>query len=235
MKTSLTIPLAIIAGGIIVAIAVYASVPKAPVENADISLVRPVSASDHILGNPTAPVVIIEYSDFDCTFCKGFHDTLHQVIANAGTDGEVAWVFRHLPLSEIHPNARAHARASECAADASGNDAFWRFSNALFANQPADPSRYGELASLAGISGDAFATCYSSISPAIDARITSDRQNALDIGATGTPYSVILVNGKPETVMDGAYPYDAVKALVDEALSFYVLSVSDSSSNSSSR
>lgn len=219
MKTSITIPLAIIAGGIIVAIAVYASVPKAPVKNeGDPSLVRPVSASDHILGNPAASVVIIEYSDFDCTFCKGFHDTLHQVIANAGADGEVAWVFRHLPLSEIHPNARAHARAAECAALASGNDAFWRFSDALFANQPADPSRYGELASLAGISGDAFATCYSSISSAIDARITSDRQNALDIGATGTPYSVILVNGKPEAVMDGAYPYDAVKTLIDESL-----------------
>lgn len=223
MKSSFTVPLAIIAGGIIVAIAVYVSMPKAPVKGAgDPSLVRPVSASDHILGNPAAPVVIVEYSDFDCDFCKGFHDTLHQIVANAGTNGKVAWVFRHFPLSEIHPNAFSHARASECAATTSGNDAFWKFGNALFASQPADPSRYGELASSAGISGNAFASCYSTASTTLDARITADRQNALDVGATGTPYSIILVNGSAGwrmfEVMNGAYSYDAVKQLVDEAL-----------------
>ena len=219
MKTSLTIPLAIIAGGIIVAIAVYVSMPKNPETSAgNPALVRPVSASDHILGNPSAPVVIIEYSDFDCTYCKGFHNTLHQVIANAGASGNVTWVFRHFPLSEIHPNARAHARASECVSATSGNDAFWKFTNALFANQPVDTSKYGEIASSAGISGDAFATCFSNVPSDIEERITADRQNALDIGATGTPYSVILVNGKSPVVMNGAYPYDAVKALIDEAL-----------------
>ena len=219
MKTSLTIPLAIIAGGIIVAVAVYVSMPKNPETNAgNPALVRPVSASDHILGNPAAPVMIIEYSDFDCDFCKGFHDTLNQIIANAGVNGKVAWVFRHLSLSEIHPNALAHARAAECVAATSGNDAFWKFSNALFAAQPADPSSYGTLASSIGLSGNAFATCYSTASSTLDARITADRQNALDIGADGTPYSIILVNGKPFEVMNGAYSYDAVKQLVDQAI-----------------
>lgn len=218
MKSSLAIPLAILAGGIIVAVAVYASQPKAPSKSiGDTASVRPVSASDHILGNPAAPVVIIEYSDFDCDFCKGFHDTLRQIVANEGASGKVAWVFRHFPLSEIHPNARAHARAAECAASTSGDEAFWKFSNALFAAQPADPSRYGELASSIGISGDGFASCYSSASTALDARITADRQNALEIGATGTPYSIILVNGKPFEVMNGAYSYDAVKQLVGQA------------------
>ena len=215
MKSSLTIPLAIIAGGIIVAIAVYVSIPKAPAASGgDQALVRSVSAADHILGNPAAPVVIVEYSDFDCNFCKGFHDTLHQIIANEGANGSVAWVYRHFPLSEIHPNARA----AECVAATSGNDAFWKFTNALFAAQPADPSRYGELASSVGISGDAFASCYSSASITIEARITADRRNALDVGATGTPYSIILVNGKPYEVMNGAYSYDAVKQLINQAL-----------------
>src|SRR3989338_7120472 len=131
MKTSLTIPLAIIAGGIIVAVAVYVSMPKNPETNAgNPALVRPVSASDHILGNPSAPVMIIEYSDFDCTYCKGFHDTLHQIIANAGVNGRVAWVFRHFPLSEIHPNALPHAKAAECAGEVAGEDGFWKFANA---------------------------------------------------------------------------------------------------------
>lgn len=217
MKTSLTVPLAIVAGGIIVAVAVYVSMPKSPVTSAgNPALVRPVGMNDHILGNPAADVMIIEYSDFDCTYCKGFHDTLHQIIA--GAKGKVAWVFREFPLSEIHPNARAHARAAECVAATSGNGAFWKFSNALFANQPVDPSNYGTLASSAGISGDAFATCYSTASSTLDARIVADRQNALDIGATGTPFSIILTNGKTPVVMDGAYSYDAVKQLVDQAL-----------------
>ncbi len=219
MKMSLTIPFSIIVGGVIVAIAVYVSMPKAPSKSAgNSSFVRPVSASDHILGNPAANVMIVEYSDFDCTYCKDFHDTLHQIIANAGADGNVAWVFRHFPLSEIHPNVLSHARAAECIADTSGNDAFWKFSNALFANQPVDTSAYGRIASSAGISGDAFAACFSNVSPIIDARIAADRQNALDMGAQGTPYSLIIVAGKLPVVMDGAYPYDAVKQLVDEAL-----------------
>ena len=112
----------------------------------------------------------------------------------------------------------AHARAAECVAATSGNDAFWKFTNALFAAQPADPSRYGELASSVGISGDAFASCYSSASITIEARITADRRNALDVGATGTPYSIILVNDKPYEVMNGAYSYDAVKQLINQAL-----------------
>ncbi len=211
--------MAIIIGGIIVAVALYISIPKSPTMSAgNPSLVRPVSSADHILGNPTAPIMIIEYSDFDCEYCKDFHNTLHQIIADAGTNGKVAWVFRHFPLSEIHPNAFSHARATECVAATSGNDAFWDFSNALFANQPVDPSRYGEIASSIGISGDAFATCYSTASTTLDARITVDRQNALDIGAAGTPYSIILINGKPFEVMGGAYSYDAVKQLIDQAL-----------------
>lgn len=219
MSKSLTIPIAIIAGGIIVAVAVYVSMPKAPPSAGNPSLVRLVSASDHILGNPAAKVMIVEYADFDCEFCKDFHETLHQIIANEGAGGEVAWVYREFPLIEIHSNALSHARAAECAAQAGGNDAFWKFSNALFANQPADPSRYGELASSIGLMGDAFASCYAGASVTLDTRILADRQNALDMLAQGTPYSIILVAGKPPVEMAGGYSYDAVKELVDQALS----------------
>jgi len=219
MKSFLTVPTAIVLGGVIVAAAVYVSMPKTPSSGAgNPALVRPVSASDHILGNPAAPVMIVEYSDFDCEYCKDFHNTLHQIIANAGANGKVAWVFRQFPLSEIHPNAFSHARAAECVATVEGNDVFWKFSNALFANQPIDPSRYGELASSIGISGAAFAACFANASSTLDARIMADRQNALDVGAQGTPYSLILVAGKPPVVMEGAYSYDAVKQLIDQAL-----------------
>lgn len=223
MRSPYTIPLAIVAGGVIVASAIYFSMPKREVPGpGDPALVRPVGASDHILGNPAAKAVIVEYSDFDCDYCKEFHETMHQIIANEGAGGEVAWVYREFPLIEIHPNALSHARAAECVAQVAGNDAFWKFADELFANQPVDPSRYGTLAKQVGVTGDAFATCYSTASATQDARILSDRQNALEMGADGTPYSLILVAGsasrRTPVVMAGGYPYDAVKELIDQAL-----------------
>lgn len=227
MKSSYTIPTAIVIGGIIIAVAVYVSQPPqtpAATSATDAALVRPVSPSDHIFGNPAAPVVIIEYCDFDSEFCKAFDTTLHQIIANEGANGQVAWVFREFPLVEIHPNALALAEAAECAASvggsdaASSNNAFWEFDSALFANQPVDPSQLGDIASSVGISGSAFASCYANASSTLDARILADRQNALDMGATGTPFSILLTNGQNPVVMEGAYPYDAVKQLIDQAL-----------------
>jgi protein-disulfide isomerase len=220
MKSTLTIPIAIAIGGGIVAIALYVSIPKSPSTGVgNPALVRSVSPTDHILGNPTAKVMIVEYSDFDCEFCKSFNETLHQIVANAGAGGQVAWVFREFPLTEIHPNALSHARAAECVAQVAGNDAFWRFADLLFANQPVDPSRYGELALASGVVGDsAFATCFASASTTLIDRIQADRQNALLMGAQGTPYSLILVNGQPPVVMAGGYSYDAAKELVDQAL-----------------
>ena len=219
MKSSYTIPIAIIIGGIIVAIAVYVSMPKhAATVSGNPALVRPVGPSDHIFGNPAAKVMIVEYSDFDCAFCKTFNGTLHQIITDEGVDGDVAWVFREFPLTEIHPNALSHARAAECVAQVAGNDTFWKFETTLFDNQPVDPTTYGALAQTVGVTGEAFATCFANASSTVQARITADRQNALDVGAQGTPYSLIVVDGQPPVVMNGAYSYEAAKALVDQAL-----------------
>jgi len=220
MKSSYTVVIAIIIGGIVVAGAVYLSLRSPMILSGtdNSSLVRPVGTSDHILGNPAAGIMIVEYSDFDCDFCNGFHETLHQIIANEGASGKVAWVFREFPLVEIHPNAFSHARAAECAAQVAGNDAFWKFTDALFANQPIDPANYGTIAASTDITGNAFAMCYASASSTLNAHINADRQNALDVGAQGAPYSLILVKGKAPVVMDGAYSYDAVKQLVGQML-----------------
>lgn len=221
MKSPYTVPLAIVFGGIIVAVALYAVIPKRPISPVGSPvLVRSVDSNDHILGNPAAKIVIVEYSDFDCTFCKTFGETMRQIIANEGARGEVAWVFRHYPLTEIHKNALSHARAAECVAQVGGNEMFWKFEETLFANQPVDQSNYGIFAKEVGVPGDAFATCYANAaepSSTVDARIMADRQNAQDIGAQGTPYSLLLVAGKPPVVINGAYPYEAVKQMIDEA------------------
>ncbi len=222
MKPSTTIPLAIVLGGMIVAAAVYVSVhrPERSTSSGqgNPADVRPVGPNDHILGNPAAPVQIVEYADFDCAYCKSFSTTLHSVIASEGTNGSINWVFREFPLTEIHPTALEDAQAAECAAAVGGNDAFWKFADLLFANQPADPQNYGAYAAQAGIESDAFATCLANASSTVSARIMADRANALAAGARGTPYSLILVRGQSPIVMDGAYSYAAVEQLVNQAL-----------------
>lgn len=217
MRSTFTIPAAIIAGGVIIALAIYVVMPKNP-SGGDPTLVRPIGTADHILGNPNAKVMIVEYADFDCEYCVGLSDTLRHIIANEGANGDVAWVFRQFPLSELHPNAFKHAQASECAAQAGGNDAFWKFADLLYMRQPVDPTQYGVLAQMTGIPGEAFASCFANASEVVDARIKADRENALLMQAPGTPFSLILVTGKPPIVMNGAYPYEAVQALVEQAL-----------------
>ncbi|PIR83223.1 hypothetical protein COU19_01370 [Candidatus Kaiserbacteria bacterium CG10_big_fil_rev_8_21_14_0_10_56_12] len=220
MSSSRTIPIAIVIGGIIVALAVYGSLRKQPSTssgNGNPALVRPVDTNDHIFGNPAAPIMIVEYSDFDCGYCKAFEATMHQVISDAGVNGRVAWVFRQFPLTEIHPNALKHAEAAECVAKTGGNDAFWAFADSLYENQPADPSQYGALAARAGAPSAAFASCYSNAAAEVDARIKADRQNALDTGARGTPYSLIVMPGKAPIVLDGAYTADAIQLILDQA------------------
>jgi len=82
---------------------------------------------DHILGNPDAQVKIIEYSDYECPYCKSFHITMNQVVAES--DGNVIWVYRHWP---IHQNSMAKLVAAECVAKIKGNEAFWKYSDLLF-------------------------------------------------------------------------------------------------------
>lgn len=86
-----------------------------------------VTAEDHIIGSIDAPIVIIEYSDFECPYCKAFQATLKQVVAD--NNGNVAWVYRHWP---IHQNSFAKLVAAECVAKIKGNDAFWKYSDLLF-------------------------------------------------------------------------------------------------------
>lgn len=81
--------------------------------------------SDHIKGNKDAKITIVEYSDMECPYCQRFHPTMQQVIADYGD--KVNWVYRHFPLTSIHPNAMNLALSSECVAELEGNDKFWEF------------------------------------------------------------------------------------------------------------
>jgi protein-disulfide isomerase len=96
----------------------------------DAGTVSPIDPkTDHIRGNPNASVAVIEYSDYQCPFCKAVHPTYQKIMDTYGDD--VMWVYRHYPLP-FHPHAQKAAEGGECAAELGGNDAFWKYTDQLF-------------------------------------------------------------------------------------------------------
>ena len=91
---------------------------------------RPVDKDrDHIFGDINAPITLIEYSDFECPFCKRFHPTVENLIAN--NQGKVRWVYRHFPLGFHNPGAQKQAEASECIGQIGGVETFWQYIDTL--------------------------------------------------------------------------------------------------------
>lgn len=107
----------------------------APAPKIDLEL---VTEKDYISGNPKAELVIVEYSDTECPFCKRFHETMTRVMNEYGKAGKVAWVYRHFPLDAIHSKSRHEAEAIECAGEIGGNDKFWVYLNKLMEITPSN-------------------------------------------------------------------------------------------------
>ncbi|MGP1680425.1 MAG: DsbA family protein [Burkholderiales bacterium] len=182
---------------------------------------RPVSkARDHIRGDLAAPVTLIEYSDFECPFCKRFHSTAKRLVDESS--GRLKWVYRHFPLDELHPGkARKEAVASECAAEIGGNDAFWKFADRFFeltpSNNRTDIDRVlPQIAGQIGLDKARFASCLASGKH--DRRVAEDVKDAVATGGRGTPWSFIVSKSGKAYPLSGAQPYAAVKQLVDLAL-----------------
>lgn len=152
---------------------------------------------ERVLGDPDAPVTIVEFSDYQCPFClRYFNETLPQIKANLIDTGRVRYEFKDFPLVSIHPQApKAHA-AARCAGDQA---AYWEMHDVLFADQPewstlADPvPLLKELAAGLGLDTTAFNTCLDSDkwASAIEAEINE----GLGLGLSGTP--TFFINGYP--------------------------------------
>ena len=222
----IAIPGAIVVAGLLIAGAVIfggngATNPNQPPEG-DPTVILPITEDDHILGSPNATITIVEYSDIDCPYCKGFHTTMKQVIDEYGPSGDVAWVYRHFPLTMIHPNAARHAEAAECVANIAGNQAFWNFLDVLFENAPeneqTDPTRYAEFAAQVGVAEADLQACIDS--GEMRAKIEAQFNQALDAGATGTPFNLVVVEGNdPVVIPGGAKSYQEMKGIIDQVLS----------------
>lgn len=233
-RNSILVPVAIILGFGMVAAAIFfsgGSQPQYVVDTAgnenqvqeqdsgNPENINPVTAGDWIRGNPNAPIQIVEYSDYDCPFCKNFHETMNQIMAEYGTSGQVAWVYRHFPLAQLHPNAPRIALAAECVGSLGGNEAFWTFSDLVFdergTNEPTNITRLEEFAVTSGVDAAAFNNCVDNEEYMAD--VQADFENAVAVGGRGTPHSIVIV-GDQTGVINGAQPYGAVKQIVDNLI-----------------
>ena len=186
--------------------------------------VKPVTGEDHIRGNLNAPVTVVEFSDFECPFCKGFHAAMKQTMEDYGKDGKVAWVYRHFPLDQIHSKARKEAQAAECAAELGGNAAFWAYADKLFeitpSNNRLDLALLPKIAQETGLDRVKFEVCLAGDDHGgkFATHIEANLQDATTSGGTGTPYSLVINRKGHIFPINGAQPYEAVKAIIDAAL-----------------
>ena len=158
-------------------------------------------------GPSDASVTIIEFSDYQCPYCSRAESVVKQVLERY--PDQVRFVYRHLPLESIHPQARAAAEAAVCAED---QGRFWEYHELLFANQQAiSAAKLSELAEQVGLDEEAFASCTADDSTR--QRVQRDISDAGAAGASGTP--AFFVNGIP---LSGVQPLEEFVELIDSEL-----------------
>lgn len=173
-------------------------------------------------GEKTAPVTLIEFSDYQCPFCRRHAQTvMPELTKNYIDTGKVRFVMREYPITNLHPRAEAAAVAVLCAGD---QGQYWGMHDALFANQKANKDEdFKTMANTLGLDSEAFDTCMAS--GKFDAQIKADIAQGQKLGISGTPSFVVgLTDPKdPDKVhltkfIRGAQPYATFAANIDELL-----------------
>jgi protein-disulfide isomerase len=164
-----------------------------------------------VLGSADAPVTIVEYSDYNCPFCKRFVDeTKPQIIAEYIDAGQVRFVRKDF----IAVGGQKAAEAAHCAGE---QGAYWEYSYELIAKQPTDrprwedPETHREYATRLGLNADALVNCF--IAGTYTDKVNVSTQEAVANGASGTPF--FIINDVP---ISGAQPYTVFKQVIDRAL-----------------
>jgi protein-disulfide isomerase len=168
-----------------------------------------------ILGNEAAQVWLVEISDFQCPYCKQWHDQTFAALEREYVQtGKVRLAYLNYPMPSLHPNARAAAEAAMCA---SVQGKFWELHSALFATQerwaglPDPVAFFDTLASTAGVDAKAWRSCMSSHAtiPLIDA----DHERSAASGVKSTP--TFFIGDKK---IEGAFPADSFRVALDAAI-----------------
>ena len=160
-----------------------------------------------VRGSATAPVTIVEFSDFHCPFCRRVQPVLVQLLQKYGD--RVRLVYKDMPIDGLHPQARGVAEAARCAAD---QGHFWQFHDRVYANPPdgsvATMQRY---ALEAGADVTRFESCRTS--RRFQAEVEKDVQEGTELGISGTPG--FYINGR---FLSGAQPLESFTRIIDEEL-----------------
>lgn len=252
-KNNLALPIAIVVAGLIVAGAMFYTSKGTKVEQpvqkktTEAFNVAGVTDSDSILGSKDADVVIVEYSDTECPFCKSFHTTIQRVMDAYGKENKVAWVYRYMPLDALHKKARKEAVAIECAKVQGGNDAFWKFTNAIYtkttSNDTLPETELTKIAKELNLDMTKWSKCYTSDETA--SVVAAQEQTGKDAGVEGTPNNFLIFKKPlsdkqianlvtafakyPEGILrisddgkivnlGGAMPYNLMTLVIDNAL-----------------
>lgn len=165
------------------------------------------------IGDPNAPIVIIEYTDFQCPYCsRHFAETFPVLLQNFVNTGQVRYVFKDFPLTSIHPQAMGAAEAARCA---HAQGAYLRMHDALFANQAQwsgqpDPNPYFlSYAESLGLDNEQFKSCLDNHT--YQAAVEAELQEGIQLGIRGTP--AFFINGYP---LSGAQPYPVFEQAISD-------------------
>jgi protein-disulfide isomerase len=160
------------------------------------------------LGPQDAPIVLVEFSDYQCPFCKRWYDQTYQPLLSA-YPGKIRLVYRNLPLTSLHPDALSAAVASMCAQE---QGSFWQFHDKLFSDQYGlGRSAYLKYASDLKLDTAAFDTCLDS--GKFDDFIQKDMDFSLKLGVQSTP--TFFING---LAIVGAQPLEVFQQVIDKEL-----------------
>ena len=169
-------------------------------------------------GQASAPVTIVEISDYHCPFCRRHvQQTQPKLYSEYVETGKARHVFIHYPIAQLHPDAHKSHEAAMCATD---QGKFWDFHTKLFESPAKSPEQLTALAQTAGLDMAAFKTCLDSGRHAKEVQASVERVQKLNIN--GTPMFLIgrtPAGSEPFTVakvIEGAQPYDAFKAAIDD-------------------
>jgi protein-disulfide isomerase len=191
----------------------------------DSELVKASVDDDAVLGDANAPVTIIEFSDYQCIFCRKFWtETLPEIKTQYIDTGKVKFVYRDLPIPSLHPAAQASAEAAECVRDVAGTDeAYFEYHDKMFEEQnllnPSGTVSYtsADLKEWAQEIGYDISSCLDS--GKFKSEVLKDISAAQTAGFQGTPGFVIMKSGESEgTALKGAYPFSSFQQAIDAYL-----------------
>jgi protein-disulfide isomerase len=169
-----------------------------------------IEASKNKRGNGS--VAIVEFSDFDCPFCARFNPTMDQVREKYGDD--VTQVFKHFPLTNIHPQAVEDAIAAECAGD---QGKFFEMKDELFDKQDLKgEDAILDIASDLGLDIPAFESCIADEDNVKSDLVEADAAEGQSLGCTGTPCPLLVVDGEVKQQFRGAVPFETIDAALAE-------------------